>query len=74
MCRTAYLDSCFFPSVSGPLALERYGLEKAKCWRQWLVKLRKGETELHTGMGERHKESPTKNLILLLEKIAESFQ
>ena len=63
-----------FALVSGPIALEKHRLQKIQCWRQWAVKLKKKESELHDTMDEGTAKVLQGKNLLLLEKIAESVQ
>ena len=59
--------------VDGPLALAKYRLSKIKEWRQWSLQLRHKEKELHGAMDHKVSKVLEQKNILLLERIAESF-
>ena len=63
----------FFMLVEGSLTLAKYRLNKIKEWKQWSLQLRHKEKELHEAMDHKVSKVLEHKNILLLERIAESF-
>lgn len=59
--------------IGGPVALTKHRLEKVKLWRQWSLQLRHREKELHDSMDPQVAQVLEPKNLLLMEKIAESF-
>eukprot|EP00434_Breviolum_minutum_P016188 symbB.v1.2.014264.t1/scaffold1033.1/size247163/2 len=62
-----------FMMTSGPVALMKYRLEVVEKWRGWLRLLLGKERELHWSLEEDVESVVSKKNILLMEKVASSF-
>ena len=63
----------FFMLVDGPLALTEYRLQKVTEWKQWSLQLKHREMDLHRSLDPQVAKILEGKNLLLLEKIAESF-
>ena len=59
--------------VDGPLALTKYRLQKVTEWKQWSLQLKHREMDLHRSLDPQVAKILEGKNLLLLEKIAESF-